>query len=74
MPPKSPLIPLVAIASTITSFCFPLLILIERRDPALLPVALTIIDGAHLLVLMWLQLDSAYFLAAVVEGLQSVRT
>jgi len=69
VPPKSALVPLVAIAATITPFCFPLLILIERRDPALLPVALTIIDGAHLLVLMWLQLDYAYFLAAVAKGI-----
>ena len=69
VPPKSALVPLVAIAATITPFCFPLLILIERRDPALLPVALTVIDGAHLLVLMWLQLDYAYFLAAVAKGI-----
>jgi len=69
VPPKSALVPLVAIAATITPFCFPLLILIEQRDPALLPVALTVIDGAHLLVLMWLQLDYAYFLAAVAKGI-----
>ena len=69
VPPKSALVLLVAIAATITPFCFPLLILIEQRDPALLPVALTVIDGAHLLVLMWLQLDYAYFLAAVAKGI-----
>src|SRR5262245_1507136 len=39
IPPRSAMIPLVAIAASITPFCFPLLILIERRDPALLPVA-----------------------------------
>jgi Family of unknown function (DUF7010) len=68
IPAKSPLVLLVAIAATITPFCFPLLILLERRDPGLLPVALTTIDGAHLLVLMWVQLDYAYFLAAVAKG------
>ena len=68
LPPRSALVPLAAIAATITPFCFPLLLLVERRDPELLPVALTIIDGAHLLVLMWLQLDYAYFLAAVAKG------
>jgi hypothetical protein len=31
-------------------------------------VALTLVDGAHLLVLMWVQLDYAYFLAAVMKG------
>ena len=49
IPDRSSMVPLVAIASTITPFCFPLLILIQRRDPMLLPVALTVIDGAHLL-------------------------
>lgn len=68
VPPKSALVPLVAIAAAITPFCFPLLILIERHEPAMLPVALTIVDGAHLLVLMWVQLDYAYFLAAVAKG------
>jgi hypothetical protein len=66
--PKSPLVPLVAITSAITPFSFPLLILLERHDPLLLPVALTLVDGAHLLVLMWVQLDYAYFLAAVLKG------
>jgi hypothetical protein len=68
IPSRSPFVPLVAIASAITPLCFPLLILIERREPSLLPVALTIIDGAHLLVLMWVQLDYAYFVAAVAKG------
>jgi hypothetical protein len=68
IPPRSPYVPLVAIAAAITPFCFPLLILIERHQPALLPVALTLVDGAHLLVLMWVQLDYAYFLAALAKG------
>ncbi len=68
IPPKSALVPLAGIAAAITPFSFPLLLLLERRDPALLPVALTIIDSGHLLVLMWVQLDYSYFLAAVSKG------
>jgi hypothetical protein len=37
-------------------------LLVEPRNPALIPAALTIVDGAHLLVLMWVQLDYAYSL------------
>jgi hypothetical protein len=66
--PRSPYVPLVVVATAITPFCFPLLILTERMQPSLLPVALTLVDGAHLLVLMWVQLDYSYFLAAVAKG------
>ena len=36
-------------------------------DPQMLPSTLTIIDGAHLLVFMWLHLDYTYFLASVMK-------
>ena len=58
---------LAAIASAITPFCFPILLLVAHDNPQMLPSTLTIIDGAHLLVLMWLHLDYTYFLAAVMK-------
>lgn len=58
---------LAAIASAITPFCFPILLLVAHADPQSLPSTLTIIDGAHLLVFMWLHLDYSYFLAAAMK-------
>jgi hypothetical protein len=58
---------LAAIASIITPFCFPVLLLVAHDDPQLLPSTLTIIDGAHLMVFMWLHLDYTYFLASVAK-------
>ena len=58
---------LAAIASAITPFCFPILLLVAHDDPQSLPSTLTIIDGAHLLVFMWLHLDYTYFLASVMK-------
>ena len=36
-------------------------------SPQLLPSTLTIIDGAHLLIFMWLHLDYTYFLASAAK-------
>ena len=58
---------LAAIASAITPFCFPVLLLVAHDNPQLLPSTLTIIDGAHLLIFMWLHLDYTYFLAAIAK-------
>ena len=58
---------LAAIASAITPFCFPVLLLVARDSPQSLPSTLTIIDGAHLLIFMWLHLDYTYFLASIAK-------
>lgn len=58
---------LSAIASAITPFCFPVLLLVAHDNPQSLPATLTVIDGAHLLVLMWLHLDYTYLLMSVAK-------
>lgn len=63
---------LVMFASMMTVICLPLLPALEDRAPDLIAPALTIIDGAHLPILMWLHLDYSYSLAAcakIVVGL-----
>ena len=39
------------------------------EHPEVLPCILTIADGAHLLILMWLHLDFTYFVAGYAKAL-----
>ena len=55
---------LAAIAPIVTVFSLPVLFVLARRDPDLVAPALTIMDAAHLPILMWMHLDYTYFLAA----------
>lgn len=51
---------LAIFSSIITPFCFPLLILVAKYDMRLVPPTLCIINGAHLLILMWIHLEYIY--------------
>ncbi len=57
---------LVIISDAVTVFGLPLLFLLKQFDPRLVAPALSIINAAHLLIMMWVQLDYTYFLLAMV--------
>lgn len=66
MPKKNQYTWLVIFSSLITPFCFPVLILIGKYDMRLVPPAIAIINGAHLLILMWIHLDYIYAIISMI--------
>jgi hypothetical protein len=60
----SPYTILAAIAPLSTVFSLVVIFAFARRYPELVAPALTIMDAAHFVILMWLHLDYTYFLAA----------
>jgi hypothetical protein len=63
----SPYTILAAIAPLSTVFSLVVIFAFAHRIPELVAPALTIMDAAHFLILMWLHLDYTYFLAACVK-------
>jgi hypothetical protein len=58
---------LVILASGITTYGLPILFLVNKYDPLLIAPVLAILNGGHLLILMWIHLDYIYFLVALAE-------
>jgi hypothetical protein len=55
------------LASGITTYGLPILFLVNKYDPLLIAPVLAILNGGHLLILMWIHLDYIYFLVALAE-------
>lgn len=60
---------LAAFATLTELAALPTLFFLRADHPDVLPAALMIGDGAHLLIFMWLHLDYTYFLAAYAKAL-----
>lgn len=54
---------LAGIATLTELAALPTMFLLRNTQPEALPAILSIADGAHLVILMWLHLDYSYFLA-----------
>lgn len=63
---------LVMVATLTELAALPTMFYLRGEHPEALPGILMIADGAHLLILMWLHLDYAYFLAGYAKALLGI--